>query len=294
MPNVANYHEQGGDRWVVGGELVIEGAVLGATSGSTYFVDGTNGSDTNDGLSWERSFATIGEALTTASAGDKIYIASGSYDESVTVATANLTLIGSGNRGSVAIAPTASNPTALTINADDVTIYNIGCEGDGTGGGIHLEGDVDRFRAYECKLEGGAFAAKLESTASGAVSDTRFEDCEFAWTTTAVHFVVSGGGDPVTQTYLKKCLLHNYSTAGINVDTTHTADLWVEDCTFGRQEDGTEPTDYVLANVASTTGFFTGNRFATATNDTAVLTIAAGVIWAANATEAGWSTARPA
>lgn len=284
----------GGDGIVYADNIVVGGSSIPVKSGSALFVDGTNGSDNGDGSSWAVAKATIAAAITAASAGDTIYIAPGSYDEQITVSKTKLTLVGAGNRGTVAVAPSASNPTPIKVTADDVTIINVGCEGDGTGGGLHLQGDVDRFRAYGCKLEGGAFAAKLESTAAGSVSDTRFDDCEFAWTGKGLHFVVTGGGDPVTQTYVKNCLLHNYTTAGIHVDTTHTADLWVEDCFFGRQEDGTEPTDYVLADVASTTGFFSGNRFATATNDTAVLTIAAGVIWAANATEAGWSTARPA
>ena len=283
----------GGDGIVYADNIIVGGSSIPVKSGVAFFVDGTNGSDNNDGSSWEIAKAAIAAAITAASAGDTIYIAAGSYDESVTIAKAGLTLVGAANRGSVGIAPSGDNDTAMTINANGVTLINVGCEGDGTGGGLHVEGDVARFRAFGCKLEGGAFAAKLESTADGAVADTRFDDCEFAWTTTALHFVVSGAGDPVTQTYVRKCLFHNYTTAGINVDTVHTADLWVEDCFFAAQEDGTEPTDYVLASVASTTGFFSGNRFSTATNEADVLTIVAGVIWAANATEAGWSTARP-
>lgn len=283
----------GSDGVVYADNIIVGGSSIPVKSGTAFFVDGTDGSNNNTGASWEAAKATIAAAITAASTGDTIYIAAGSYDEEVTIAKAGLTLVGAANRGSVGIAPTATNATAMTINANGVTLVNVGCEGDGTGGGLHVEGNIRRFRAFGCKIEGGTFAAKLESTAAGSVGDTRFEDCEFAWTGTALHFVVSGAGDPVTQTYLRNCLFHNYTAAGINVDTVHTADLWVEDCFFARQEDGTEPTDYVLASVASTTGFFSGNRFATATNAAAVLTIAAGVIWAANATEAGWSTARP-
>ena len=244
-------------------------------------------------LSGDFRYATIQAAVNAATAGDTIFIAPGSYDEAVTISK-GIILVGVGRRGVVAIAPSATNATALTVTGDNVTIMNVGLEGDGTGGGLHLEGDVDRFRAYSSKIEGGAFAVKLESTAAGAVSDTRFEDCELCWTGKCFHFVVSGGGDPVTQTRIHNCHLHNYTTAGIHVDTVHTADLWVVNNVFARQEDGTEPTDYILANIASTTGFVAGNQFATATNATGVLTIASGVIWGPNGTEAGWSTARPA
>lgn len=142
--------------------LTVAGASFPSGSGTSYYVDGTNGSDTFDGLTWDFALATIAAAITAASAGDTIYIAPGSYDEQVTVSKAKLTLVGSGNRGTVSVAPSASNPTAVKVTVDDVTLINIGCEGDGTGGGLHLQGDVDRFRAYGCKIEGGTFAAKLE------------------------------------------------------------------------------------------------------------------------------------
>lgn len=277
----------GGD--VYGLAATTRAADILAVKGSFRIVDPTN---TLPDLVGDFRYDTVQAAVDDATAGDVIFLAPGSYDEAVTVSK-GLILVGVGRRGVVAIAPSATNATALTITGDNVTIMNLGLEGDGTGGGLHLQGDVDRFRAYSSKIEGGTFAVKLESTAAGAVSDTVFEDCEFCWTGTAVHFVVSGGGDPVTQTRLKACLFHNYTAAAINVDTVHTADLWVTDCVFARQEDGTEPTDYVLASVASTSGFFARNVFATATNAATVLTIAAGVIWGPNGTEAGWSTARP-
>lgn len=273
--------------------------------GAVLHVNGSNGSDSNEGRSWDDAKATIQAAVDAAAAGDRILIAPGDYVEAVTITKDNLTLIGVGGRGSVSVAPTASNATGILIDGttasgrvEEVTLIDIGAAGVGTGVGLHVKGNIRRFTAKGCKFEaetGGASAsARLESTAAGSVGDSCFEDCEFAWGDTALHFKVSGGGDPVTQTRVRDCLFHNYATVGLNVDTTHTTDLWAEDCTFGRKEDGTEPTDYVLASVASTTGFFSGNRFATATNATGVLTIAAGVIWAANATEAGWSTARPA
>ena len=71
------------------------------------------------------------------------------------------------------------------------------------------------------------------------------------------------------------------------------ADLWVEDCYFNDNEDGTAPTDYVKVDRAGDTGMITGCRFSIATNASADLKIAAGIMWVANATEAGWTTARP-
>jgi hypothetical protein len=74
-PVSKNYMDEGGDRWTIGpgGELVIQGAVLGAEPVQGYFVDTTYGSDTaNDGKSWARPFATMAKALTTVLTGGTI------------------------------------------------------------------------------------------------------------------------------------------------------------------------------------------------------------------------------
>lgn len=273
----------------VGHRRLVDSTV-GAYTGRAYYVDPSVAvSGTGRPTS---PMKTIQAAHDAASAGDTLVLAPGSYDEEVTLSKNNILVIAPSGRGSAFVAPSGSNKTAVTVTGDDVTLINVGCEGDGTGGGLHLQATT-RFRAHGCKIEGGAVACKLESLAASAVGDTIFEDCEFAWATDGVNFVVTGGGDPVTQTRFINCLFHNIVTAGIEAVTTHTADCWLVDCVFAAQEDGTEPTDYLLLNVASTTGLVTGCRFATATNAATTLNIAAGVFWMANATNAGWSTAVP-
>ena len=54
-------------------------------TGFIYYVDTTDGSDTNDGHSPTSAFATISYAITTASAGDAITIKAGAYDEALVV-----------------------------------------------------------------------------------------------------------------------------------------------------------------------------------------------------------------
>ena len=86
----------------------------------------------------------------------------------------------------------------------------------------------------------------------------------------------------MTQTLLKKCNLHNYSDKCVFVDTVHSADLWLIENHFLRQEDGTEPTnEYVKADVASTTGVLQDNTFPAA-EATAKIALAAGVIRSGN------------
>lgn len=250
-----------------------------------------------------RAGDTIQTAIDAAESGDVIYIeANGddtAFEEALTITKSNLTLVGIGGRGSVSIAP-GGNGVALTIDGSaarrtDITLINLGLEGAGTGGGLHVKGNVRRVRAYGCKIEGGANALRLESTAAGAISDSLFQDCEICWSTDLVSIEATGGGDPVTQTRIKSCHLHNMSARGIHVDTVHTTDLWIDDCTVAGEEDGTLPTDeLVKADVASTTGMISNCRFAIPTNAAADLAIAAGVLWVANMTEAGVSSARPA
>lgn len=274
----------------------IGGGGLGA---SAFWFVKTTGLDANDGKSWATPKLTVQAAINAAAAGDVIYVGPGSYAEKVTINKAKLMLVGVGGKGAVAIAPAGANDVAILVDGEeDITLYNVGGEGKGTGGGLHIKATAKtrRFRAYDCKFEGGAFGCKIESTGADplSVGDTIFQDCEFTWCTDAVLITVTGGGDPVTETRFYRCWFHDFTGVGIKVLTVATKNLWVEDCFFGDQQDGSQPTDFVLADVAGTTGFFAGNKFATPTNAAAVLTIAAGVHWSANATEAGWSTARPA
>jgi len=82
--------------------------------GEAFFVDGTNGSDSNDGRSPSAAKATItaGIALQTANStglGDAIYVFPGTYAESITGTMTDVSLIGLGPTPSgVKVKPTAS------------------------------------------------------------------------------------------------------------------------------------------------------------------------------------------
>jgi pectin methylesterase-like acyl-CoA thioesterase len=287
------------------GVPMVGGGGFPKAVGKYFFVDVATGANGNSGEDAQFPLATITAALAkvVAGRGDVIYVAPGNYDESVVINSNmnDLIMVGLGTRGAAAIAPSTPNPVALTIDgvsarARDITIINMGCEGSGTGAGLRILGNTRVIRLHGCKIEGGDDALIIESNGAGvSVGDTRVEDCELAWTATAVHIKSTGGSNPVTQTYFRNCLLHNFSSRGIHVDTVHSPDLWVEKCSFARQEDGSAPTnEFVLASVASTTGLFTDNSFAHPTNASAKLAIATGVLWVANKTEAGISAARPA
>lgn len=265
--------------------------------GQAFYVDGVNGGDGASGLDPDNALATVQAALNkcVSGRGDVIYVAPADYDESVTITKDNVTLIGVGTRGGVAIAPSASDAVAILIDGttatgrvEEVTLVNIGGEGNGTGGGLHIKGNIRRIRVRESKFEGGAFACKLESTAEGSVGDVISDDCEFAWTTTGIHITASGGGDPVTNLWLRDPIFHDCSSEWILSNVAHTTGLIVRNGVFGREEDASAPVaGQIDVAVASSEGIFANNSFALATMDATILVIAAGVIWVGNMTEAG-------
>ena len=124
--------------------------------GKTYFVDGDNGGDGKTGKKPSAAFATIGQALSSASIDDVIYIRSrgpatdqtdpANYSENLTVANADagIALIGTSpslNPFYTQIKGSSTGPV-LTINAPDVLVENL-CfnRGSSTTGIIRLQGD---------------------------------------------------------------------------------------------------------------------------------------------------------
>lgn len=249
-------------------------------------------------------YSTIQAAVTASSAGDTVFVSPGDYNEAVTVAYAktNLRIIGVGGRGSVAIAPTTSNATALTVEANDCTIINIGCDGDGTGSGVVNRGR--RLRMYGCKIEGGTVGLKLTLGTAAQVaadthndgSDTLFSDCEIAWNTKGVEIVATDHG-AVTQARFRNCWFHDNSAADFEESggtvSIRYRDLDIGYCAFLRQEDGTEPTAYVLLNDDNgNKGVVHNCSFPTALTGGKNL-VSTGLIWLGNVHTGGISTGQP-
>lgn len=277
-------------------EFLNQWAAQGPFTGDVRIVGGDFG-----------GYSTVQAAVTASAAGDTIFIAPGEYVEAVTIAKAksNLRLIGVGGRGAVYIAPTTSNATALTIEADDVTVINVGCDGDGTGDGVLNRGA--RTRMYGCKIEGGTnglqmtlgTAAQVAAGTHGKGADTWFVDCEFAWNTNGVKLVCTDYG-AVTQARFVECTFHDNTAADFEEANgsggsaaVRFRDLDIRRCTFLRQEDGTEPTAYVLLNDDNgNKGVVSGCTFPTALNGGKNL-VSTGLIWTGNFHTGGISTGQP-
>ncbi len=204
-----------------------------------------------------RRYTTIQAAITAASNGDQIFVDPGEYAENVTIphTKQNLMLVGMGGRGSVAI-QALTDGVAITNMARDITLVNIGGEGDGTGGGIKTYGR--RFRAYGCKFEGGAIAAEFTLGTDAQITagthdkgdDTLCEDCEFAYAALGVKFTATDYG-ALTQNFFKKSYFHSlpdasFEEAGPSADV-HYRGLLIDECIFGAGDEETDalPTKWI-------------------------------------------------
>lgn len=270
---------------IVSRSLFLSDLISEQNAGTDRYVNGSTGAANNDGLSFGTAYLTIQAAVNAAAAGDRILIAPGDYAEAVTITKDNLTFIGQGSRGSVSVAPGGNgiawliDGTTAAGRVEEVRFINIGGEGAGTGGGLHVKGNIRRLRFEACKFEGGAFGVKLESTAAGSVGDLVFRDCEFAWTTTGLSILSSGGGDPVTQVLVDYSWFHNCSADAIKSTVTAPANLWINATRFDDNEAGTAPTGlYIDAQVANTSGTVTGCSFPVAVNGGKVLVAATCIV----------------
>lgn len=275
--------------------------------GTRWYVNASTGDDSDGATTWGTACATVSQAVSLASAGDDILVAPGEYDEAVTVPRekSNLTIVGVGGRGAAFIAPSTTDATAVTVLADDCTLVNIGCDGDGTGSGLVNYGR--RTRAYACKIEGGTIGLKLTlgtvaqigDGTHGKGDDCWFVDCEFAWNTNGVKFYGTDYG-AVTEAHFRGCLFHDNSAADFEeADGTggsaavRFAGLDIGDCRFLRQQDGTEPTKYLSLNDDNgNKGVVHGCTFPTALDGGHNL-VSTGLIFVGNFMTGGISTGQP-
>jgi len=83
---------------------------------TTYYVDGENGNDANNGLRWETAFKTIQHAVDVAESWAKIYVKGGTYVENVTIEKNFISIFGE-SRETVIVAPTSGNPLTISGNS---------------------------------------------------------------------------------------------------------------------------------------------------------------------------------
>lgn len=224
-----------------------------------------------------RRYTTIQAAVAAANPKDQIFIEPGEYAENVVIpyAKSNIALVAMGGRGSVAI-QALTDGVAITNHARDVTLVNIGGEGDGTGGGLLNTGR--RFRAYGCKFEGGANAViaslgtvdQITALTHDKGDDILLEDCEIAYSDVGVLLRASDYG-AVTQAFFKQCYFHSLPNASFEESdgtggsaAVHYRGLLIDGCRFGAADEETDalPTKWIsLDDDNANSGLMTDCRF---------------------------------
>ena len=237
------------------------------------------------------AYNTIQEAVDALIDGDLLIVGPGEYDENVTITDKNkITVIGAGNPHACRLTA-LTNGIALTIvGGQDVTIINMNLEGRGTGGALKLDGQIRRLVVQGCKIHGGADGVLIAPAALGQIVEAIIEGCLITGLTTGISHAGTGG-DPTHKVTIQGNRFIAITTDCI-VSTGSFINGMVIDNIMGNDGD-TEPTRFIKLDGAGDSGIVAGNQFATPTNDNAKFVLDADVMWGANATEAGWSTARP-
>jgi hypothetical protein len=245
---------------------------------------------------WGQRVDTLAAALALVNPRDVIMLGPGTLEEGdLVIDTNNITIIGTGNRGECSIAPSGAAQNGLDVKSTGVTLVNVDV-GQGSAGtyackaGFETTASLNRFTAIACKFEGNGIGLHLHG-----MSDVLLDDIELAFAANGIVLQSNSHGF-CTEVYVRNSRFHNLSTAHIAhfAAAQQVDNLDVRDCVFERDESGVAPTKFINLSDNANHGCFSGNRFANATNQAAVLTIGTGILWMANATEAGWSTARPA
>jgi len=82
-------------------------------SSSIFYVNALTGADTNNGIDTATPFKTIYKALSVAASGGKIYIAAGTYSESVVITKNDISLIGADSSATIIDPPGDSNTNGV-------------------------------------------------------------------------------------------------------------------------------------------------------------------------------------
>ena len=308
---------------------VIAPAFLGASMaanpfGVTFYVGNTTNPGENQGAagttaqgrSPKNPFATIAAAIaeSVSGRGDLIVVQRGAYTEDLSITQAGLTIMGAipfGYPDHVIVTGT------MFIAANGVSVYNMEffsnstarpCVAVGLGGTTTAPSFAGTPEASSVLFKNCSFASDGTTEPSygliifggnnSAVLGCRFVDltralCLRAGGTSVISGVRVEGNDFIENTTYH--LGNGGGTASGSYDTLGNGfgilNVTIKDNVFNRG--GVTPADYV--NISGTSsGIMTGNRFANATNAVGEIVIPAGILYSANATEAGWTTARPA
>lgn len=270
------------------------GTPVGQTRGTIWYVDSVNGNAAYNGKTWQTAFATIGAAVTAASAGDTILLF-GSFSEAVTCSTANIKFIGAGAGPKEAIwtAPTVAASFCLKPSANYITVENIYFKpvvyvSSGVPSAIRLSGS-NWLTVKNCRFQGqtGSYTAIYSPVADS--DNVRILDNEFLYMNTATNGCAIQGVEAGGLSYSGWRIEGNVFASNLkHIDLNLRASL-VKNNTF--TEYGVAPAGTItqlctksidLSGTSSGGNVVTGNVLGGAYTDTLYTEGAAGDVWRGN------------
>ena len=123
---------------LLGGLWALFGTARPAAADGPWYVDGAMGDDGNDCLAPGSACATVGAALGKAASGDTIYVAAGTYSETITMTQA-AEVIGAGPGETVL---TSGGTSVVTVDDGEGTAFSARLEGVTVAGAQGYEGGI--------------------------------------------------------------------------------------------------------------------------------------------------------
>lgn len=234
-----------GNRQPGGAAVVVAPGAIG-TTGSTFWVDSTTGSDSASyGQSPDTPFATLDYAIgkCTAGKGDRIYLMPG-HAETLTATTTctldvtGVQVVGLGRGTLQATFTLGTDKTAtITVSGASCSIENIKVISDvaDQAVGITVSATADGFTLKDCWLTDGGLTKELVIGVSIAAlcTDVTIENCRFMTTVSAE----TGGCASAVKAVgaadrlrIAHCYVNGHFTAAaFDLDQAACADVWIED-----------------------------------------------------------------
>jgi hypothetical protein len=229
-------------------DRVVANQLIGATMAEVspfnkvLYVDGTNGSNTNNGQDPDRAFATVAQAISLGSAGDHIVVAPGTYTiTAALVPKARMTI-----RAAVVV-PTA--PTVIiTGNIADL---------------VQVDVNGVTFLGLEVKASGSTADNLVDIADTADVNGVTFESCVFngADQTSVVGIQADDATFAVTGMVITNCLFRDLTGTMVDIGALGMAYSRIQYNVFAH-----DINSGIGIALADTTAFATGKAWVIADN----------------------------
>jgi hypothetical protein len=166
---------------------------------TAYFVNGTTGSDSNNGLTAETAWASITKAISATGVPltggpHTVAIADGTYNGSLVMTRSYAT--------TTTLTGNTANPSAVKVQTNVANTFDFGYIGAAT----NLHWKSIQFQSLEGG-DGSAGNAIMCRISSAAASDITFENCNFVTAArTGTSYVFATQNNPLTRFTVKNCL----------------------------------------------------------------------------------------